>query len=348
MRAFSKPNRAIKTLMIILGSIVLTVVLIASAGLLYLNYLLNHVNHLDPLNEPIIPPNLAASLPLQTDPVDPGFSGPSYDPEDVTLPPLVTLPPKVEENQKNVVNILLVGQDRDPGEARRHSDTMILCTFHKEEKTITLTSFMRDLYVIIPGYQDHRLNNAYLWGGFGLLKDALYTNFGVEVDACIEVDFNGFIHIIDLLDGVDITLTEAEAQYLRDGCKYDVSAGINHLTGEQALNYARLREIDSDFNRTQRQRNVLSAVFNRYFTLEITQMHDLLLQILPYITTDMTNSDMIGYLFELFPVVSAGQLNTLRIPASGMYENARIRGMMVLLPDLEANREVIFDMLDGK
>ena len=103
----------------------------------------------------------------------------------------------------DLLNILLVGQDRREGEGRQRSDSMILCSINPDTKQISMISFLRDLYVQIPGgYSDNRLNAAYVFGGFPLLMDTLHTNFGVSIDGCFEVDFSGFQSVIDILGGV--------------------------------------------------------------------------------------------------------------------------------------------------
>lgn len=152
-----------------------------------------------------------------------------------------------------LINILLVGQDRYVGTARQRSDTMLLCSINPETKKVSMISFLRDLYVQIPGgYSDNRLNAAYAFGGFPLLVDAFYTNFGVTIDGCFEVDLAGFRSIVDILDGVDVTLTAREAEVVGVGSEEK----LYHLNGKEALSYAQIRKLDSDFGRTQRQRNV--------------------------------------------------------------------------------------------
>ena len=139
--------------------------------------------------------------------------------EETTAAPLATESPEVEFKDhdtqisgNNILNILLIGQDRKDGQVRARSDTILLCTFHKSEKTLTMTSFLRDLYVKIPGYKNNRLNAAYAAGGMKLLNQTLETNFGIQVDGNVEVDFTQFAQIIDLLDGVTLTLRQDEAE----------------------------------------------------------------------------------------------------------------------------------------
>jgi len=255
-------------------------------------------------------------------------------------------PETVVGEADHLVNILLIGQDRRPGEGRTRSDAMILCTVNKETKTLTMTSFLRDLYVQIPGYQDTKLNAAYAYGGMPLLDESLALNFGVHVDANVEVDFSGFQGIIDALGGVGIWLTEAEANHLNSEYgKWALTAGSNWLTGEQALAYSRIRYLDSDFGRTNRQRTVLVSLLESVRGASLDHLLDLVNTVLPMITTDMTDAEIIGYAMDLFPLLSDLEIVTQRVPVDGGYESAWVRDMQVLIPDLAVNRQMLMDTL---
>ena len=250
------------------------------------------------------------------------------------------------EKGDHIINILLIGQDRRPGETRARSDSMILCTIDTKAKTLVMTSFLRDLYVDIPDwngrtYQDNRLNACYAFGGMGMLDLALEKNFGIQVDNNLEVDFSGFEKIINIFGGVTINLTRAEANYLGGGLK----EGTNFLNPEQALAYSRIRYLDSDFGRTNRQRNVLTALFNSMKNMNSDQLSQLINNILPMITTDMTNADITGYMVKLIPILPELEIATQHIPASGTYKSCYVRGMAVLVPDLEANRAILRETL---
>ena len=331
----------LKVICVILSLILAVLVCVAVYG----DHLLGLIDRYDPEKETIYRPEDVATLPEETETVPPDFTGNHY--EDLQIDVAVTVPQEVIDAQENVVNILLIGQDRREGESRQRSDSMILCCFHKVENKVTLVSFMRDLYVQIPGYRATRMNAAYAWGGMPLLKETIRHNFGITVDGCVEVDFGGFADIIDLLGGVDITLTEKEAAYFQKK-GFDVTAGENHLNGALALEYSRLRAIDSDFGRTQRQQAVLTAVFESCKSLDLGQMNTLLNEILPMVTTDLSSGQMLGCLVECFPVITAGQLERLRIPANGAYEDALVNGQAVLVADMEANRQLLYTMITGK
>ncbi len=277
----------------------------------------------------------------QTDPEDGSFTGPVIDPTDITWS---TEPVEVLE-EAHLLNILLIGQDRRPGQGRQRSDAMILCTLNTEKKTLTMTSFLRDLYVQIPGYQDNRLNVPYALGGMELLKKTLKHNFGIHVDGCVEVDFSQFEKIIDLMGGVDISLTRAEVAHLHRYHGFMLKEGTNHLNGQQALAYSRIRYIGTDFGRTNRQRTVLAALLSKCKDLNVAQMHSLLEGILQLITTDMSNGQIMELAVTGFPMLSGLQIKNQYIPAEGTYQFASIRGMSVIVADMKKNRQILAESI---
>lgn len=248
-------------------------------------------------------------------------------------------------NQK-IINILLIGQDDDT-QASARSDAIILCTFNKEKDVITMTSFLRDLYVKIPGHRSNRLNAAFRFGGVELLSKTLHENFGIEIDGSIQVDFGRFEEIIDKLGGVTIELTAAEAAFINkhlDGSA--LREGAQLLNGEQALLYARDRyDTDGDFSRTNRQRKLLHELIDTYKSKKLTQMLHLMQEMVPMITTDISKSDMAGYAITLFPMLSSAEVRMQAIPAEGAYSYQTIGGKSVLVPDMEKNLQALEDTL---
>ncbi len=259
---------------------------------------------------------------------------------------------------KNVINILLVGQDRrsEDGE-RMHSDAMILCTINTTKKTITMTSFMRDMWVYIPDHYNNRMNVPYMVGGFDLLNKTLEYNFGVSADYNVEIDFDGFMLAIDTIGGIDIELTAAEAKYLNQRGNWDVeenmgwelTEGVNHLTGSQALAYSRIRKIGDDFGRTNRQRTVLTELINKAQTLNVTEVYRLLKELIPVVSTDMKNSEIIGLAVELLPILDDMEIVSQRIPMDGEYSFATKAGgaeVIDLSPDnFEANKQLLIEAM---
>lgn len=312
-----KINKAVKIIISVFMIYLLLMATVFTIGTIYLN----KINRFDDIVP--VPPE------EEFFDVDEEATGDDVDPEEIIWDP------GMDVQDEDLLNILLVGQDRREGEGRQRSDSMILCSFNSETNELAMVSFLRDLYVQIPGYSDNRLNAAYVFGGFPLLKETLYLNFGVTVDGCVEVDFSGFKNIIDTVGGVDISLTAEEAKCIGGGA----TEGMNHLDGEHALHYARIRYIDSDFNRTARQRNVINAVINKMRDRSVSELMSFVDAVLPMITTDMSNSQITKYALQYAPSLKGLQVSTHHVPGNGRYRSAKVRGMAVLIPDLAGIRK---------
>lgn len=240
---------------------------------------------------------------------------------------------------EGVINILLIGQDARDGEVRARSDTMIVVTLNLNKNAIQMTSFMRDTYVQIPGWANNKLNTPFRFEGVDLLNETILLNFGLEIDGDVVVNFEDFKTIVDIVGGVDITLTSEEASYLnKRGCS--VQAGENHLDGTTALEYCRIRKIGGDYARTERQRNVLTAIAGSLVDSGVSGLTTLINEILPLVSTNLSTSQIISYASAgLSMLIDGAPLQTLRIPADDAHFSAMINGMSVLVPDLAACRE---------
>jgi LCP family protein required for cell wall assembly len=167
------------------------------------------------------------------------------------------------------LNIVLLGSDRRPGSGAWRTDSMIVVSVDTEENVVRLLSIPRDLWVYIPGHGYNRINTADLWGelakrgsGPERVKQTIHHNLGIPIHYYVRVDFQGFIKIIDAVGGVNI---DVECP-LPD---INLSAGIQHMNGKQALRYSRSRKSTSDFDRGRRQRKVLMALWDQALTLDL-------------------------------------------------------------------------------
>ncbi len=238
-----------------------------------------------------------------------------------------------------LMNILIVGQDQKPEDTtRQRSDVMLLCSYNTQTNEVHITSFLRDLYVKLPGgYSHNKLNAAYHFGGFKLLYQTLLDNFGVKIDGGIEVDFNGFVDIVDLLGGVDMYLTAEEAPYVSS----TATEGVNHLNGRKALNYARTRKTDDDFGRTERQRKMLVALFEKVRHADLDTINELINTALSMVKTDMTDETIASLIAALLPKISTLEITTHCVPSKGNFMYGYARGMQVLIPDNKKIRDTI-------
>ena len=274
-----------------------------------------------------------------------------------------TLPPR-DENQvlldEKIVNILCIGQESilDGDGANGRSDSMIIASMNTEDKTLKLVSLMRDSYVSIPGYRDNKLNAAFSFGGGQLLCETITRNFGIELDGYVIVDFKGFKKMIDKIGGVEIELTEAEAQYLNttnyisDKKQRNVVPGKQTVTGTQALGYCRVRKRaaingeNNDHGRTYRQRAVLSQAYAKVKDLSITEMVSLVNDLLPYVTTNIKASDILNYA-KVMLQMGVPELQQLRIPIDGAYSGQNLYCGSSLVLDFSKNNAALWEFIYG-
>lgn len=301
----------------------------------YAEYLLGRINFY-PENgwRPLTKEQLESIL-NETDPED-DYTGATMSADDVSDEGAGEILPTSE----NVINILLIGADYQSGDMAR-SDSMILCTFNKTKNTITMTSFMRDTYVKIPGYNKNRINASYTLGGMKLLQETLEYNFGVQMDGIVEIDFSHFEELIDMLGGVELELSRKEAEFINKKNNDTLEAGTHLLNGKQALWYSRFRTDGGDFKRTDRQRIVLSKLIENYRQASLTELLGMLDDILPMVTTDMDRREIISYVTGLFPMLLGSEIITQRIPAEGGYYMTKIDGKSVLVPDIGFNVNIL-------
>lgn len=346
LKAWPWARICLSSLCIVL-SLILIVMVVCTV---MIHNLLGKINRLDPDTSLSTDPS---DYTIGKDTIPSDFTGPSIDPTDVSVPIYTDLP----EQQEHIINIMLVGQDRRPGDSGRTlSDTMILCTINTKTNTITLTSFLRDIYVYIPGYSKgyNKLNVAYKVGGTAMLADTLMANFGVWVDNFVVVDFTSFKDIVAAIGGVDIELTAEEAEYMNtytwdglDSTGWALKEGVQHLNGDQALAYSRIRKLDSDFGRTERQRKVLTAILEKFRNASLDQLWSTLNTLLPMISTDMETYEITSLATTILPLLKNTNMVNQRVPIKGAYEYGYVGSASVIIVDFEKNRQFLQETLNG-
>ena len=250
---------------------------------------------------------------------------------------------------EDIQNILLIGQDRRSGEERQRSDSMIICSINKKTGKITLVSLMRDMYVLIPGYQSNRINTSYSLGGMNLLDETIEENFGVHIDGNVEIDFDGFIKAMTKVGNLDIHLKQEEADYINDELGYGkLKGGMNSMDAKQVLMYARTRYVgDGDYERTERQRKVLTTAFDKLRKSNLRTIVRVAKGVIPYFTTDLTNRELLGYVYTVLQDDMKINRTTYRLPVDGAFSSQNINGMAVLVPDIEENKKALVECLYG-
>lgn len=250
-----------------------------------------------------------------------------------------------------VVNILLIGTDkRSYSTEDGRSDSTMIATIDGKHKRLKVSSLMRDMYVSIPGYEDNRFNAAYSYGGVTLLYKTIAQNFGIKLDGFVQVDFVDFKKVINEMGGVKVELTQWECDWLKRkypdyGRAQKLKAGTNNLNGWLALSYSRIRyDENGDFGRTQRQRNILEGMFRKIKSLPNSKLQQIMKNVLKNVKTDLTNKEILSYISNVL-FMGTMEIDQFRLPVDDGYTDETIRGMEVLVLDLEKNKKALSDFI---
>lgn len=260
-------------------------------------------------------------------------------------------------DESYVKNILLLGTDGRTADDIGRSDSIILISINSRTNELTTTSFMRDSYVEIPGYGWDKLNHSYAYGGADLLMETIENNFKVRIDDYVAIDFISFAAIVDSVGGLDVDISDAEAneinvilisevnELMGDDRMSDLleSGGSLHLSGKQALSYARIRNVgNSDYERTQRQRRVIELIFRKLKTFNPKILVNITKDVIPDVSTNMSSLDM--YLLSLrLPFLLGYDRQQLQIPSEGTFYGATYDVGDVLCFDTEQNYKILKD-----
>ena len=253
---------------------------------------------------------------------------------------------------EDVLNILLIGTDErteavNDADAFTHlnqldgtegttefsddarADAMILVSLDLRDHTIRLVSIERatGVPILLDGFEGQYdwITHTFRYGGPKLTMDTVEDCFNVEVDHYVRVNFNSFVQIVDAVGGVDIEITYLEAKALNWEVPSNsmlivdkVEPGLNHFDGYTALQYARLRQIDSDWKRIERQRTVITAVLDSVKNASVAELDDLLNTVLPLVQTNFTKTEIAALLIQL-PGFLGAEVEQLSMPLQGTY-----------------------------
>ncbi len=262
----------------------------------------------------------------------------------------------------HVHNILLIGSDKESGGSSR-SDSMMIASVNGKTGKVTLVSILRDTHVDVPGYRESKINAAHSWGGPVLLIQTIEQNFGIKIDDYATVNFDMFEALVEGIGGIYVDVSDAEASYMNGyfnlgegGKAAAVEGGKNvYLNGYQALCYARIRKLDSDFYRTERQRKIIGAIVenvkNNLNPAGIGELMATAKEVAPYIETTLNESDVWSLALSLGSCLlkSGGDTGNLMISAQLPFEDtwwysSEWDGSSISI-DLEENKRLLYELL---
>ena len=280
---------------------------------------------------------------------------------------------------EDVLNILLVGTDErteavNDADAFTHlnqldgtedttefsddarADSMILVSMDIKDHVIRLVSIERGtgVPILLDGYEDQYdwITHTFRYGGPKLTMKTVEECYNIEVDHFVRVNFNSFVQIVNAVGGVDIDITEMEAKALNWEVPSNsmlivnhVDPGPNHFDGYTALQYARLRKIDNDWKRVERQRTVIKAVLDQVKNASVMELDNLLNTLLPLIQTNFTKTEIAALLVQL-PGFLGCDVQQMSLPLQGTYGvRTGMDNRLMYDPDWVVNIKALQDFL---
>lgn len=250
-----------------------------------------------------------------------------------------------------ITNVLLVGTDGRDLKEKSRADSIIIATLDNNKKEIRLTSLFRDTLVNIEGYGAEKLNAAMSLGGIELLKDTIKETYDISIDKYIIINFWGFEAIIDQIGGLEIDVKDYQLNELNkyigestggNDCPV-IESGLQLLNGKQALSYARIRKgVGDDFERTERQREVLFKVAEKLRETKPTKYLGIVNSMLDYINTNIDIIDAINMAYTIykFPNLDTKQIH---IPVTELADDMNYGGNIgwVFIMDRKQNTEIL-------
>ncbi len=253
------------------------------------------------------------------------------------------------------INIALLGidtrQDNDSG----RSDANIILTIDKKHKKIKLTSIARDTYVAIEGHGKDKLTHAYAYGKSQLAVKTLNQNLHLEISDYATINFFGLARIIDYLGGITLDIDSREMKELNTNiipyanfgdtkCEKIKSAGIQKVSGQQAVCYARVRHTDSDVERGNRQKEVLTAMFDAVKTMNPLKLPEVAKLVLSECETSLTTNDIMD--IGTWALINTPEFEQISLPNDNVKGRGQIiRGVWYYVFDIEAATKEIKDFI---
>lgn len=254
-----------------------------------------------------------------------------------------------------ITNIALFGIDATEGNNGR-SDAIMIATIDKIHKKLKLTSIMRDSYVDIQGHGKDKINHAYAFGGHELALKTLNENFDLNIKDFATVNFSSLPKMIDAVGGIELDIRSDELQYINNyidhinninktDSPHITSTGVQHVNGTQSLAYCRIRYTSGgDGERTERQRVVLSKLFEKFTKISPSKYPSVLNELMPMITTNLSSSEILGLATTVASMGGSG-LEQERFPKDNYSNGEMINNIYYLTFDKNTTVKQIHDYI---
>lgn len=243
------------------------------------------------------------------------------------------------------INVLITGHDKDHDGISR-TDTIILASIDIDTRQVGILFIPRDTRLNIPGRGINRINAAYAFGGIDLTVETLEEFLDIKINYYADLDFNGFIKIINAMGGIEINV-EKDLNYTDEAgdLNIDISGGKQRLDGSDALNYVRYRESSrGDIGRVERQKKFVNAVIKQALNpATIARLPSIYQEVNNSVDTNIPLIDMSSFLF-LAKDVDLNNVETAMLPGEPEY----INGASYWVPDQEETEDLVHKLIHSK
>ena len=278
-----------------------------------------------------------------------------FKPAQVTNP---NIPQGKVEEMEGYWTIALFGVDSRNNSVGKgnNADVIIICNIDQGSGEIKLVSVFRDTYLSVSDNGLYnKINQAYFLGGPKQAVEALNRNLDLQIDDFATFNWKAVVDAVNILGGVDVELSKAEFYYINAYITETVEAtgvgsyqlkqaGLNHLDGVQAVAYARLRKMDTDFARTERQREIIDLCFQKLKKSDFAVVNNVMEAVFPQILSSVTIDDIIPAAKNLTKYTIA---DTMGFPAARNDANMGKKGACVVPQTLESNVTLLHQFLFG-
>lgn len=230
---------------------------------------------------------------------------------------------------------LLLGVDGETDSYKsKRSDAMIVLSVNADEGRVVLSSVPRDTLVYIDGKGFDKLTHAYAYGGANLTVQTFEENFDIDIENYFTINFAAMVEMVDLLGGLELTLTDAEAKHMGDYyAAWGLSGGTQVLSGKEVLAYCRVRKIDSDYKRNDRQFRVLMAIYDKVKGMSATKYGGLLKTVYDHMNSDMIVADALSLAGTLLDITKNSEIENVKLVDSEHSRTGSLNGKSVVLVD---------------
>ena len=259
------------------------------------------------------------------------------------------------------LNILLLGTDSRTSKQYSRTDSMIVLSINEASGEARLTSIMRDIWVDIPDHGGAKLNAACVYGGPELTMRLINEYFGLNIEKYALVNMKCLSEIVDMLGGIRLDISRGESRAMNRLIQSDRESGDANrafatasvspgtqvlLNGKQALAYTRIRKLDSDYVRTQRQRTVLITIARQLQQINLLKLAGIVTSMLQYVETNMATDEIMA-IAKVCMKLDVDALAQFRIPAEDTFEAGMFGTTWCIKPDFEANARQLHEFIYG-